>query len=116
MLFRSIVKYKQRRFGHKRAWVERGLGTFVERCVATIGGRYVSTRDPAWQSLVAMRPRPSMPGAEIKGVEDRWDAVLCALGAALEFFEAGSMRFYPDGAGAWRRGYILAPTLPTGRS
>jgi predicted RNase H-like nuclease len=111
----TIVKYKQRRFGHKRAWVERGIGPFVERCVETIGGRYAATRDPAWQALVAERPRTSMSGAEIKSIEDRWDAVLCALGAALEFFEAGSMRFYPDAADAWRRGYILAPALPTRR-
>jgi len=108
-----IVKYKQRRFGHKRAWVERGLGPFVERCVETIGGRYLVTRDPAWQAFVAARPRTSMSGAEIKGIEDRWDAVLCALGAAFEFFETGSMRFYPEGAQAWCSGYILAPTLPT---
>lgn len=111
----TIVKYKQRRFGHKRAWVEQGLGPFVSRCAETIGGRYVVTRDPAWQALVAERPRASMSAAELKGVEDRWDALLCALGAALEFFRTGSMRFYPDGADAWRRGYILAPSLPAAR-
>ena len=111
----TIVKYKQRRFGHKGAWAERGLRPFVERCAETIGGRYVVTRDPAWQALVAERPRASLSGADLKGIEDRWDAVLCALGAALEFFEPGSMRFYPDGALAWRRGYILAPALPTRR-
>jgi hypothetical protein len=44
----TIIKYKQRRFAQKRAWVERGLGPFVERCVETIGGRYVVTSDPAW--------------------------------------------------------------------
>ena len=111
----TIVKYKQRRFGHKGAWAERGLRPFVERCAETIGGRYVVTRDPAWQALVAERPRASLSGADLKGIEDRWDAVLCALGAALEFFEPGSMRFYPDGALAWRRGYILAPALPPRR-
>ncbi len=89
----TIIKYKQRIFGHKQAWVV--------------------TRDAAWQALVAERPRASMTGSQIKSIEDRWDAVLCALGAALEFFAPGSMRFYPDAAGAWRRGYILAPTLPT---
>jgi predicted RNase H-like nuclease len=109
----TIIKYKQRRFGHKRAWVERGLGPFVKRCAEAIGERYVVTRDPTWQALVALRPRASMSGVEIKGIEDRWDAVLCALGAALEFFEVGSMRFYPGSSDAWRRGYILAPALPT---
>jgi predicted RNase H-like nuclease len=54
-----------------------------------------------------------MSGAELKRIEDRWDAVLCALGVALEFFKPGSMRFYPNGPDAWRRGYILAPVLPT---
>jgi predicted RNase H-like nuclease len=111
----TIVKYKQRRFGHKGAWAERGLRPFGERCAETLGGRYVVTRDPVWQALVAERPRASLSGADLKGIEDRWDAVLCALGAALEFFEPGSMRFYPDGALAWRRGYILAPALPTRR-
>lgn len=111
----TIVKYKRRRFGHKGAWAERGLRPFVERCAETIGGRYVVTRDPVWQALVAERPRASLSGADLKGIEDRWDAVLCALGAALELFEPGSMRFYPDDALAWRRGYILAPVLPTAR-
>jgi predicted RNase H-like nuclease len=87
----------------------------VERCAKTIGARFVVTRDPAWQALVADRPRASMSGADLKRIEDRWDAVLCALGAALEFFEPGSMRFYPEGPSAWRRGYILAPVLPTAR-
>jgi len=111
----TIAKYKQRRFAHKRAWAEQGLRPFADLCARTIGGRYVVTRDAAWQTLVADRPRASMPGAQIKSIEDRWDALLCALGAALEFFEPGSMRFYPDGADAWRRGYILAPALPTAR-
>jgi predicted RNase H-like nuclease len=75
----------------------------------------VVTRDPAWQALVADQPRSSMSAAALKNIEDRWDAVLCALGAALEFFEPGSMRFYPEGHDAWRRGYILAPVLPTRR-
>jgi len=109
----TIIKYKQRIFGHKQAWVEQGLGPFVKQCIETIGGRYVVTRDAAWQALVAERPRASMTGSQIKSIEDRWDAVLCALGAALEFYAPGSMRFYPDAAGEWRRGYILAPTLPT---
>jgi predicted RNase H-like nuclease len=111
----TIVKYKHRRFGTKRAWAERGLRPFVERCASTIGGRYVVTQDPAWQALLADRPRATLSGAELKRIEDRWDAVLCALGAALEFFASGSMRFYPAGPDAWRRGYILAPALPTGR-
>jgi predicted RNase H-like nuclease len=56
-----------------------------------------------------------MSGAELKSIEDRWDAVLCALAVAFESLAPGSMRFYPDGPVAWRRGYILAPALPTGR-
>jgi len=111
----TIVKYKRRRFRTKRAWAELGLCPFVERCAEAIAGRYVVTREDAWRDLAADRPRASMPGAELKRIEDRWDAVLCALGAALEFFAPGSMRFYPDGPGAWRRGYILAPVLPTRR-
>ena len=112
----TIAKYKQRRFGSKRSWIERGLGPFIERCVRTIGGRYVVTRDPEWRALASERPRLSMTGPQIKAIEDRWDAVLCALGAALEFLERDAMRFYPADAEAWRRGYILAPALPTRRS
>lgn len=111
----TIVKYKRRRFGTKRAWAERGLQPFVERCAKTIGGRYVVARDAAWRALVADQPRASMSGARLKCIEDRWDAVLCALGTALEFFSPGSMRFYPAGGDAWKRGYILAPALPTRR-
>lgn len=111
----TIVKYKRRRFTTKRAWAERGLRPFVEQCAQAIGGRYVVTRDNAWRALVAEGPRASMTGGELKRIEDRWDAVLCALGAALEFFAPGSMRFYPTGQDAWRRGYILAPVLPTAR-
>ena len=33
----------------------------------------------------------------------------------IQPFDPGSMRFYPDGPDAWRRGYILAPVLPTRR-
>jgi len=111
----TIAKYKRQRFSGKRAWVEQGLRPFIERCAEAIGGRYVATRDPKWQTLLTERPRTSMSGAELKDIEDRWDAVLCALGAALEFFEPSSMRFYPDGPTAWRRGYILAPALPIKR-
>ncbi len=56
-----------------------------------------------------------MSGAELKSIEDRWDAILCAVGAALEVFQKGSMRFYPDGADTWRSGYILAPVLASPR-
>ena len=112
---RTIVKYKRQRFRGKRAWIEQGLRPFIDRCAATIGGRYVVTEDAAWQALIAERPRVSMPGPDLKDIEDRWDAVLCALGAALEFFRPGSMRFYPSAPEAWRDGYILAPTLPITR-
>jgi predicted RNase H-like nuclease len=56
-----------------------------------------------------------MSSAELKDIEDRWDAVLCALGAALECYAPGAMRFYPDAPEAWRRGYILAPVFPIAR-
>ena len=110
-----IVKYKRRRFPDKRQWAERGLGEFVQRCAQAIGGRYVVTADPAWNALVADRPAPGLSGRELKSIEDRWDALLCALAVALEFCgPPGMMRFYSDGtddSGAWRKGHILAPTL-----
>ena len=109
---RTIVKYKRQRFEGKRAWVEKGLRPFIDRCADAIGNRYVVTEDAPWQALMAARPRMSMGGPALKDIEDRWDAVLCALGAALEFLRPGSMRFYPDTVEAWRGGYILAPALP----
>ena len=111
----TITKYKRQRFGSVGEWIRDGLRPFCDRCAEAIGGRYVETREATWRALVAARPRAGMSGAELKDIEDRWDAVLCAIGAALEFFEPGSMRFYPDGSAAWRRGYILAPRLPTSR-
>jgi predicted RNase H-like nuclease len=111
----TIVKYKRQRFAGKRAWVEQGLRPFIDRCAESIGRRYVATDSPGWRALLDERPRRSMSSAELKDIEDRWDAVLCGIGAALEFFTPGSMRFYPEGPEAWRRGYILAPTLPIRR-
>ncbi len=96
----TIATYKLRRFGSRRGWVERGLRPFIERCIA-------------WRALVADQPDVSMSVAELKSIEDRWDAMICAIATALEFFEKGSMRFYPGDGAAWRRGYILAPALPT---
>ncbi len=111
----TIMKYKQRHFGPRRRWVEDGLRPFIERCRTTLGGRYVVAGDSAWRALVDLRPRASMSSAELKSIEDRWDAILCAVGAALEVFQKSSMRFYPDGADTWRSGYILAPALPGAR-
>jgi predicted RNase H-like nuclease len=108
---RTIIKYKKRRFGRNRRWAEQGLRPFVERCAEMIGGRYVVTADPAWAALLADRPRGRMSGRELKSIEDRWDALLCALAAALELFEPGAMRFYTDEPAGWRGGYILAPAL-----
>jgi len=111
LLGAKILKYKKRKFGPNARWASNGLGPFVERCAETIGGRYVATSDPAWAALIEDRPRAGMTGRELKAIEDRWDALLCALAVALEFFEPGSMRFYCDEPGQWRGGYILAPAL-----
>lgn len=107
----TLVKYKKRRFGPNGRWAREGLGPFVGRCAAAVGGRYVVTSDAAWETLVADEPRAGLSGRQLKAIEDRWDALLCALAVALEFFEPGSMRYYPDEPGAWRRGFILAPAL-----
>ncbi len=110
----TILKYKQRKFPDTRRWAAEGLRPFVERCAEAIGGRYVVTSEPAWTALLEDRPRPGMSGQALKGIEDRWDALLCALAVALEFFEPGSMRFYTKEPGRWRGGYILAPALAGG--
>jgi predicted RNase H-like nuclease len=74
----------------------------------------VDRRAPGWQSLVALVPQETMPTAELKAIEDRWDAVLCAVAVALEHLRPGTMRAYTGaGRAAWRSGYILAPALPT---
>ena len=53
-----------------------------------------------------------MPVSELKAVEDRWDAVLCAVAVALEHLAPGTMHAYAGaGRAGWRGGYILAPTL-----
>jgi predicted RNase H-like nuclease len=104
-----IVKYKRRRFATKAGWARDGLGPFVAHCTAAIGGRYVAD-GPAWRALVAERPHPGLSGRALKAIEDRWDALLCALAVAVDRLEPGTMRFYPqraaDGAAA-----ILAPVL-----
>lgn len=113
----TILPYKRRRFRTKAAWVREGLGPFVEAARGALEGRYVDARATAWRALVARRPRPAMPAAALKAIEDGWDAVLCALAVALAELTPGAMRAYgAPGRGAWRRGFILAPALPTGSS
>ncbi len=108
-----IVPYKSRRFGGKRAWVRRGLRPFIARCRRVLETGYVDRRAPGWRALVARVPRVTMPGAELKAIEDRWDAVLCAVAVALEHLAPGTMQAYAGArSAAWRAGYILAPTLP----
>ena len=57
-----------------------------------------------------------MSTAELKAIEDRWDALLCALAVALEFLEHDVMTFYQPAD--WTAGAILAPVLrePSGVS
>lgn len=111
----KILKYKKRKFGPNARWASKGLGPFVRRTAHVIGGRYVVNSDPAWLTLVAEEPKTEMSESQLKSIEDRWDALLCAVAVALESLAPGSMRFYPDDGSAWRRGYILAPTLPASR-
>ena len=112
-----ILKYKRRRFPAKADWVRAGLAPFVTRCARDLGGAYVRATDPEWRGLVAARPRAAMSGRRLKDIEDRWDALLCALAVALAELRPGSVRAYTGGPGprAWRRGYILAPALAAGR-
>ena len=104
--------YKRRKFGSKREWVERGLGPFIRKCAAVVATRRYIERDDAWRAFVRERPRADAPERALKAVEDRWDAVLCALAVALEHLERDAMHAYtgwePE---SWRQGYILAPRL-----
>ena len=109
-----IAPYKGRRFRGKRAWVTRGLRPFIARCRRALEGEYLDPRAPGWQALLALAPRVTMPIAELKAIEDRWDAVLCAVAVALEHLAPGTMQAYAGaGPAGWRGGYILAPALPT---
>jgi predicted RNase H-like nuclease len=103
-----IRKYKRRRFGSHREWAIEGLGPFVQACARVVAGRYV-VPDAEWRGFAAVVPEASMRGGELKAIEDRWDALLCALAVALEILEPGSMVFYPREG--WDRGAILAPAL-----
>jgi predicted RNase H-like nuclease len=113
-----ILKYKRRRFRAKTDWVRAGLVPFVARSARELVGTYVRPTDPGWRALCAARPQTVMTGRDLKDLEDRWDALLCALAVALAVLRPGSMRAYPGdgGARAWRRGYILAPALTAGRA
>lgn len=114
---RRIVKYKRKkkRFRRKADWAEYGLKSFVSCCSQAVFDRRLIVQDSMWEALVADVPEVSKTASQLKSIEDRWDALLCALAVALEFLEKGSMRFYPDGADTWRGGYILAPVLASPR-
>lgn len=104
--------YKRRRFRSVSAWAEEGLRPFVRACRRALAGRLVLGDDPAWRRLVAADPGPGLSGAALKALEDRWDAVLCAVAVALERLAPGVVRpFTGSSGGSWRRGYILAPAL-----
>lgn len=104
--------YKRQKFGSKREWVARGLGPFVEKCAAAVESRRYVAQDRIWKTLVRERPRAAETGLALKALEDRWDALLCALAVALEHLQRGTMHAYtgPE-PGSWRDGYILAPVL-----
>jgi predicted RNase H-like nuclease len=113
----AILPYKRRRFGKTRAWVTRGLRPFIARCRRVLEAGYVDRRAPGWHALVALTPGVTMSHAELKAIEDRWDAVLCAVAVALEHLAPGTMHAYAGaGPAGWRGGYILAPMLPTART
>jgi predicted RNase H-like nuclease len=104
--------YKRHRFRSKREWVAHGLGPFVRECVRAIERRRYVRPDAAWETLVRQAPGAEQSGLALKALEDRWDALLCALAVALEHLQPGTMHAYTGGkSGAWRQGYILAPVL-----
>jgi predicted RNase H-like nuclease len=84
---------------------------FIRRVRDAVEGRYVIATDNLWREFVAEVPSVAMTGATLKQIEDRWDALLCALAVALEFLAPGTMMLYPDGPRSSRAGAILAPVL-----
>ncbi len=107
----KIIKYKQKHFGAKNIWVEKGLWPFIAALIHAVAGRYIVPAGKEWDALVNLKPSRSMSGAELKSIEDHWDAVMCALAVALEFYAPGTVRPYPDTPADWRKGYVLAPSL-----
>jgi predicted RNase H-like nuclease len=103
-----IRKYKRRRLGSRRQWAAEGLGPFVRACARVAADRYV-VPDAEWRRFVAAVPEESMQSRELKAIEDRWDALLCALAVALDALEPGAMTLYPREG--WTGGAILAPVL-----
>lgn len=108
-----ILPYKRRRFPDLSAWAHRGLGPFIRRARAALTGALVAA-DQGWRSFCRERPDPAGGGPALKALEDRWDAVLCALAVALERLDPGSMRLYTGAPGA-PGGAILAPVLGRAR-
>ena len=85
---RTIVKYK-RKNGHFRAkadWVENGLTPFIARCARTLMDRHLIVDDSSWQAFAADAPDAGKTIRALKSIEDRWDALMCALAVACEFF------------------------------
>jgi predicted RNase H-like nuclease len=104
--------YKRRKFASKREWIERGLRPFIGKCAGVIAARDYIASDGAWRAFLRERPRVVASERALKALEDRWDAVLCALAVALEHLEPGTMHAYTGSdPESWRRGYILAPVL-----
>ena len=93
MRFLGVV-YKRRKFASKREWVDRGLGPFIGKCAAVVATRRYIERDDAWRAFLRERPRADAPERTLKALEDRWDAVLCALAVALEHLERDAMHAY----------------------
>jgi predicted RNase H-like nuclease len=104
--------YKRRKFASKHEWIERGLRPFIGKCVAVVAARNYIAGDGAWRAFLRERPRVDAPERALKALEDRWDAVLCALAVALEHLEPDAMHAYTGcDLESWRQGYILAPRL-----
>ena len=106
VLFRRsrIIKYKKGRVAEKRA----GLGELVRNIARRLPEERPPLLDSPQLGGILTTPVDALRGGDMKGFEDRLDALLCAYMAAY-YWRWGTQRCHVYGD--LESGYILCPRL-----